>query len=71
MKKTVYLILMIICLGVLGFSGWKLFTIWNENQTIVNESSKLNQYAAAEPDEGESIQVDFAELKEQNPDICG
>ena len=62
---------MIICLGVLGFSGWKLFTIWNENQTIVNESSKLNQYAAAEPDEGESIQVDFAELKEQNPDICG
>ncbi|MCF0260714.1 MAG: class B sortase [Erysipelotrichaceae bacterium] len=71
MKKTVYFILMIFCLGVLGFSGWKLFTIWSENQTIASESSRLGQFAGGEEDDPNAFHVDFAKLKEQNPDICG
>lgn len=68
---------MVVCLAVCAFSGWKLYSIWNENNTVKTETSKLNQYTVNPQKEEEKeaqeqgFSVDFAKLKSENPDICG
>lgn len=81
MKKAIYRILMLICLAVFLFSGWKLYEIWQGGQQIKNETGQLESYlkpsgtgndsAGSQDSAVSSFEPDWAGLKAQNPDIIG
>ncbi len=79
MKKGIYRILFVICLGVFLFSAWQLYKIWDGSQQVKNETGQLENYLrpskentdtdqdqASEP---EVFNPDWAGLQSQNPDI--
>ena len=41
MKKWIYRILMIVCIGVFGFSAYQLWTIYNTQDTVKKETEEL------------------------------
>lgn len=75
MKKLLYRILFVICLGIFLFSAWQLYTIWAGSQQVKNETGQLESYLkqpAADKTKEEEVEVfspDWAGLQTQNPDI--
>ena len=72
--KPVKYIVLIICLAVMTFSGYKIVTWWNENKQ--NEEIKkdladtvtIQEVADEEGNTSEKYVIDFGELKKKNPD---
>ena len=63
-SSPVFIILILVCIGVMAFSGYKLFTIWNNYRAGQKEYEGLRQYTAeivgadtaeAESADGESL----------------
>lgn len=82
MKKILYRLLMVICAAVFCFSAWKLYEIWNTTQIIKKETQDVEQYIQTdkdpmkdpegeEEDQNQTFTVDWAAMREQNPDIVG
>jgi sortase B len=72
MKRTIRIVLLIICILALIFSSYKLYSYWNEN----HESDKLNDklaenYVAVVESKQIPITVDFEQLKLQCSDVVG
>ena len=72
--KPVKYIVLIICIAVMVFSGYKIVTWWNENKQ--NEEIKkdladtvtIQEVADEEGNTSEKYVIDFGELKKKNPD---
>lgn len=80
MKKLIYRILFVICLGVFLFSAWQLYKIWDGSQQVKNETGQLESYLKpSKPDSSDDqnqaeeqpdvFVPDWAGLQAQNPDI--
>lgn len=75
-KKSgiVFKLLMVVCLGVFLFSGYKLFEIWNGNNQIATETEDLRQYLTPKNEDPEPSEDGKEEKKEPevfNPDWAG
>lgn len=78
-KTWLYRILMLVCLAVLLYSGYKLFEIWQGSHQITQETEQLKQYikpASSSDDSSEEqadtvqyFSVDWAGLKAENPNV--
>lgn len=80
-KVWIYRILMIVCIGVFAFSGWKIFQIWQGTNQISQETEELHSYLQTdkpyedenkddpEPAKPASFAVDWAGLKAANPNV--
>lgn len=66
MRKFIYSVLFLICLGVFGFSAYQLFEIYNVKNSVNKEVKELESTIKKEDD---SYEVDWASLQEKNPDI--
>ena len=69
MKKWIYRILMIVCLGVFGFSAYQLWTIFNTQNTVKEETNELEKLVVSE--EKNILDPDWDSLLAQSPDIVG
>ena len=82
MKRIIINVLIIILLGVMAFSGYRLYSIHSKYQKARSEYDRAsNQYVkekdteSTEESEADAttppIDVDFAELAGENPDVAG
>ena len=93
MKKSIFLTLIILLVGIFAFAAWNVLDIWLEYRAGERYYEDLEQYIStpesdaepfwirknaqieeALPEEPEPIlwpQVDFAALREVNPDVVG
>lgn len=71
-------ILMVVCLGVFVFSGYKLFTIWNGNHQIEQETNDLSKFITQPAEDGdekegepkrEVFNPDWEALQQANPAV--
>lgn len=69
MKKWIYRILIIILLGVAGFSGFHIYEVLSAKHQVEKETE--NYKKLVENDNKNTIEPDWDALKEQNPDIVG
>ena len=69
MKKWIYRILMLVCIGVFGFSAYQLWTIYNTQDTIKKETKELQKLVVS--DDTQVLDPDWEGLLAQNPDIVG
>lgn len=67
MKRAVYLVLLIVCLCVFGFSAYKLYDIYSTRQSVKNEIASMEKHVATSSDEGSVI--DWAALQKEDPDV--
>ncbi|WP_317395340.1 class B sortase [Faecalicoccus pleomorphus] len=70
MKKWIYRILMIVCIGVFGFSAYQLWTIYNTQDTVKKETEELEKLVVSS-DDANLLEPDWDQLLAQNPDIVG
>ena len=81
MKKAIINILLIVFLGVLLFSGYRLYSIFSEyRKGRVQYEKTAEQYMTEKDDTGEEsgeeletapIEIDFESLLKENPDVAG
>ena len=72
MKRSVRIILIIICLAARAFSAYKLYDYWSENKVSADLNDEIvREYVADEPESEVPITVDFAGLKAQCADVVG
>ena len=72
-NKIINVLIIFICIGAMGFSGYKIFIWWNENrqsEEILEEISSNVKIEDIETEEGTTKKyvIDFAGLKEKNGD---
>lgn len=65
MKKWLYRILMLICVGVFAFSAYQLYLIYSSSKQVEDETAALQEYVIEE----DYLQPDWASLQAENPDI--
>lgn len=73
-KKIINLILTIICIIGIIYSGYHIIEWYkniNENKKINNEISKNIEVVKDKESQEEKIKIDFENLKQQNPDTVG
>ena len=75
MKKWIYRILLIVCLGVFGYSAYNLWDIYSQKQQVETETKQLEEKVVKTKKEDKEIknvlQPDWTKLKEQNANIIG
>lgn len=73
MNKIVKIILLVICLGVFCFSGYKIYKYLSEEKANKELNDELIEKAVVENQTKYQlpINVDFSALKEENEDIVG
>ncbi len=73
MKKIIIRILLIVCVGVFAFSGWKLYSTMREyalGEEIYEDV--LERSVTEQPDDARTpITVDFDQLRKECPNIVG
>ena len=67
-KRTITNIILVILLGVIAFSGWKIYNIMSAYSADRNSYDEISQAAQQGVFNGE---IDFDALKEINPDVVG
>ena len=67
MKKWIFNIIIIICLGVFCYSGYQLYLIFAENNVVKKETKELKEIVNKATEEGTDI--DWDALKAKNEDI--
>lgn len=65
MKKWLYRILMLICLGVFAFSAYQLYLIYSSSKQVEDETVALQEYVVEE----NYLQPDWTSLQTENSDI--
>ena len=74
-KSIVVLLITIICLGIMIYSGYNIFVWWQENQKNKELMGKIEQevniYENKNVNDIEKYNIDFKELKNTNSDIVG
>ena len=74
-KSIVVLLITIICLGIMIYSGYNIFVWWQENQKNKELMGKIEQevniYENKNVNDIKKYNVDFKELKKTNSDIVG
>ena len=65
--KVLNIIILLICIAVACYSGFKIFIWFKENKQNQSIKEEINQAITIDEDEGE-INVDFDSLKEKNSD---
>ena len=68
MRKFIFTILFLICLGVFGYSAFQLYQIYSIKHAVNNEVQELEKTIKKEDD---IYEVDWDSLKEKNNDIIG
>ena len=68
MRKFIFTILFLICLGVFGYSAFQLYQIYSIKHAVNNEVQELEKTIKKEDD---IYEVDWDSLKEKNSDIIG
>lgn len=75
MKKWVYRILLVVCLGVFGYSSYNLWDIYSQKQQVETEIKELEEKIVKTKKEDTKtqnvLQPDWKSLKEQNANIVG
>ena len=75
MKKWIYRILLIVCLGVFGYSAYNLWDIYSQKQQVETETKQLEEKVVKTKKEDKEIknvlQPDWTTLKKQNANIIG
>lgn len=83
LKKIILNVLMVVCVAIFCFSGYKLYDIWQTNNQVKQETSSLQQYlkpSLPAADDGEEadpnanrevFSPDWAGLQAANPNILG
>ena len=73
MKKWVYRILLVVCLGVFGYSSYNLWDIYSQKQQVETETKELEEKIVKTKKEDTKtqnvLQPDWKALKEQNANI--
>ena len=59
MKKWLYRILMLICVGVFAFSAYQLYLIYSSSKQVEDETAALQEYVIEE----DYLQPDWASLQ--------
>lgn len=67
MKKWIYRFLMLVCIGVFGFSAFQLYLIFSSEQEVVKETEQLKEHVVKE----NYLEPDWASLQAENSDIIG
>ena len=74
-KSIVVLLITIICLGIMIYSGYNIFVWWQENQKNKELMGKIEQevniYENKNVNDIEKYNIDFKALKNTNSDIVG
>lgn len=74
-KSIVVLLITIICLGIMIYSGYNIFVWWQENQKNKELMGKIEQevniYENKNINDIEKYNIDFKALKNTNSDIVG
>ncbi|EFV00673.1 sortase, SrtB family [Pseudoramibacter alactolyticus ATCC 23263] len=72
MKKWLYRLVMLICIGVMIYSGYQLFKIYRSyHQGTTAYQKTASTYTKKSDNTKVPISVDFDALKKQNPDVIG
>lgn len=72
MKKWIRMLLLLVCIAALLFSGYKLYSNWSENHASDELNTQVAEsYTAVEKKSEVPIRVDFAGLKAQCADVVG
>lgn len=66
MKKWIYRILLVICLGVFGFSAYQLYLIFSAEQEVVKETEELKVHVESDDN---YLEPDWTSLQAESPDI--
>lgn len=62
---------MIVCIAVFAFSAYQLWTIYNTQNTIKQETKELEKMVVSQEEGQKLLEPDWASLQAQNPDIVG
>ena len=72
MKKTIRIIILILAIGIITFSGYKLWNIYSEYSVgEILYDDYLDRFVEVEARETELIGIDFDALLAENKDIVG
>lgn len=69
MKKIGWNLLLVLCVCVMAFSGWKLYQSYHAYKQAEDEYEKITKQAVTTASDGRSI--DFETLKKINPEVIG
>ena len=67
MRKWIYSVIIVICLGVFCYSGYQLYLIFAENNVVKQETKELKKIV----NEKKGTEIDWSAMKAKNEDIVG
>ncbi len=71
MKKFLYRLLLLICIGIFGFSAYQLYTIYAEKHQVEKENNTYTEMATSKSEDHKELDPDWDALRAENGDIIG